>query len=85
MTSEPWAGESLRYVRTNSGGTIHRATCKRRGSTGGVPWNWADDMTPRQILDILDERHLDYHWCRFCFPMDERVETFGFDFEGVPQ
>ena len=69
----PVSSEPLSYALTRHG-KIHRASCDR-GRRSPI-WEWAAGRTPREITNEIHRLELGYIWCRECFPIEERRETF---------
>lgn len=56
-----------RYRRNLSGKVVHRADCRTLSPQQGMPWVYADDMTPPQVGQVI-RNHPWLRACRICRP-----------------
>ena len=56
-------------VRTRGGLVIHRKDCQYAGT--GLPWNWAAEKTPDEILNAMDQYGI--RACLKCRPIERTV------------
>jgi hypothetical protein len=57
-----------RLVRSVTGHTIHKATCRWARPGRVRPWVWADTVTPRAL--VAEVEGLGYRECRICNPLE---------------